>query len=119
MYTGCVTKFSDFLLLKLQQFEREQGHRISLDKFADYLEVSRPLVSYWLSGKFEPSIENIRNIAEKLGLEAYDVLDLPRPDPFVTYASSAASKLKESQKRKIEEQIQKYITANEKESSKS
>lgn len=74
--------FSDYLLSKLQEYEKQRGRRTSLDKFAEYLGVSRPLVSYWLKGT-KPSLENVQILATKFGPEVYDVLNLPRPDPHL------------------------------------
>jgi len=72
-----VPSFSEYLFSKLQEFEKQRGQRTSLDKFAEYLGVSRPLVSYWLKGTL-PSLENVQILARKFGPEVYDVLDLPR-----------------------------------------
>ncbi len=55
-------------------------------------------------------------LAEKLGDEIYDILSAPRPDPFLTFAIAASSKLKEKQKRTIKEQIAHYLNENENES---
>ena len=117
MYTFDMPAFNDFLLQKLQEFERTKGRRITQEEFADFLGVNRISVSYWLSGRNKPSPESAKILADKLGVETYDVLELPRPDPFVEYASSASSRLLDSQKHKIRERIAKYISENEKESS--
>jgi transcriptional regulator with XRE-family HTH domain len=113
MYNYAMTSFSKYLFSKLQEFEKDRGQRISLNDFADYLGVSRPLISYWLSGEKKPSLEKIRIITEKFGPEVYDVLDLPRPDPDLTYLQAHWLNLPPKIKKALREEVEKYITKKE------
>ena len=78
-------EFKDYLLIKLQEYERHVGHRASINEFADYLGVSRSLLSYWLAGKIKPSIPNVQLLAETLGNEIYTILGLIPPDENLQY----------------------------------
>lgn len=117
--------FKDYLFNKFIEWEKEQpGRRSSFSAFARWLsensfgiEIKQQLVSYWIKGSYKPSDDKyVLALAERLGNEIYDVLQTDRPDPFVTYVSRASSNLNDNQKRRIEEEIAKYVTANEKES---
>lgn len=74
--------FPDFMLQKLQEYERAQGKRVSQQAFADHLGVSRQLISGWMNGDFNPSAKNIAILADKLGPEVYDALGILGPDPL-------------------------------------
>jgi transcriptional regulator with XRE-family HTH domain len=74
-----------------------------LDKFAEYIGVSRPLISYWLKGTI-PSLENVQILANKFGPEVYDVLGLPRPNPYLQKINQVFERLSpEQQKRTLQE----------------
>ena len=109
LYTEYMMSFQEYLFSKLQDFEKEQGRRISLDSFAGNLGVSRPLVSYWLSGKTKPSAENIRILASKLGPEVYDILGLTRPDPDLQAITYVWDLLPEESRRFIREQAEALV----------
>lgn len=95
--------FSEYLLSKLQEFEKERGQRTSLDKFAEYIGVSRPLVSYWLKGTI-PSLENVQILASKFGPEVYDVLNLPRPNPLLQKINQIFERLSPEHQKKLAEE---------------
>lgn len=103
--------FSEYLLSKLQEFEKQRGQRTSLDKFAEYLGVSRPLVSYWLKGTI-PSLENVQILARKFGPEVYDVLDLPRPNPYLQKINQLFDRLTPEHQRQLAEDAERYETKN-------
>ena len=112
-----MAKFSNWITGKFLEWQAKQGKRKTLDEFAAYLGVSRPLLNMWMNGdKPRPGQANIKMLSEVFGDEIYDVLDLPRPDPFMLYVQKTSPNLKDNQKKKISEQIAKYITTNEKES---
>lgn len=111
MYNTCVPTFSEYLFTKLQEYEKERGKRTSLDKFAEYLGVSRPLVSYWLKGT-KPSLENIQLLAKKFGPEVYDVLELPRPNPYLQKINQLFEQLTPEHQRQLAEQAEHYQSTN-------
>ena len=69
----------DWLNQKFNEWERSQGRKQSYYTFARYLEVSQSGLGQWMTGSGAPSGDDLLNIANKLGLEIYDVLGLPRP----------------------------------------
>jgi transcriptional regulator with XRE-family HTH domain len=103
--------FSDYLLSKLQDFERQQKRRVSLDAFAEYLGVSRPLVSYWLKGT-KPNLENVRLLAAKFGPEVYDVLELSRPDPYLQKINELWDRIPPEKQQKLAEDAERYELMN-------
>lgn len=107
-----VSSFSDFLLAKLQEYEKRMGKRVSLDEFASQLGVSRPLVSYWLKGT-KPSLENVKILAETFGAEIYDVLDLPRPNPYLQKITQLFERISPEHQRKLVEDAERYEEKNE------
>ena len=65
----------------------------TLAEFADYLEVGRPALSMWLSGKRQPNSRMAQKLADKLGPEVYDVLGMARPDEQTQHLIQAFGKL--------------------------
>lgn len=109
---GHVPSFSNYLLAKLQEYEKRMGKRVSLDEFATHIGVSRPLVSYWLKGT-KPSLENVRILADTFGSEVYDVLGLPRPNPYLQKISQLFERLSPEHQRRLAEDAEKYEVKNE------
>lgn len=113
MYICSVNTFPEYLLERIQEFERDKGERTSLDKFAEYIGVSRPLVSHWLKGKYSPSLENVRTLAELFGPEIYEVLQLPAPDPDLELLKSIWKHIPEEKRRSLREQGESYAAHNQ------
>jgi len=114
IYTVLMIPFDKYIFTKIQEFEKDQGKRVSLDKFAEYLGVSRPLISHWLSGRTKPSLENVRILAEKFGPEIYDVLELTRPDPDLYAITKMWDRILEKSRRSIREQAEALVEGKEK-----
>jgi transcriptional regulator with XRE-family HTH domain len=117
MYNPMMPTFAEYLLSKLQEFEKQRGKRTSLDKFAEYIGVSRPLVSYWLKGTI-PGLENVQILANKFGPEVYDVLGLPRPNPFLQKINQVFDSLSAEHQRKLAELAERYEVNNNEENAK-
>ena len=113
IYTELMIPFDKYIFTKIQEFEKEQGKRVSLDKFAEYLGVSRPLISHWLSGRTKPSLENVRILAEKFGPEIYDILELSRPDPDLLAITKVWYQIPEKSRRAIREQAEALVEGKE------
>lgn len=107
-----VPTFSQFLLSKLQEFEKQRGQRTTLDKFAEHLGVKRPILSIWLSGKSKPSLDSVRQLAEVLGPEVYEVLDLPQPNPYLQKINQLFERLSPEHQRKLAEDAEHYEANN-------
>ena len=72
---------AEWLNLKFLSWEQSEGRRKTLGQFAEYLGVSRISLSDWMNGKYAPKAQNIGKLAERLGLEIYDLVGIPRPLP--------------------------------------
>ena len=104
-------KFKQFLELKFLEWQSQQGGRKTVAQFAKFLGVGQSTVSmWWNNDERVPEGENLRKIAEKLGIEVYDVLGLPRPDADLLYLQSIWGELDPSQRRVLREQAEKYKT---------
>jgi hypothetical protein len=73
-------EFSSFIEQKYLEWQTREGRGPVAD-FADWLGSKQPTVSMWMSGENTPRDEGvIYRLALRLGLEVYDILELPRPD---------------------------------------
>lgn len=77
-------KFSKFLEFKYLEWQQNVGRK-TVKEFAAYIGVSTSTISTWWNEDRVPEGENIQKLASKLGIEVYDSLDLPRPDPDLLY----------------------------------
>lgn len=77
--------------LKAWQIDQvTKDRKTSLIYFANYLGISRSVVSMWMNGEREPSLDSLKtiapNLAKLLGPYVYDELGLQRPEPeIITY----------------------------------
>ena len=55
--------------------------RMSQDKFADFLGISRPTVGFYENGKRQPDAFVLKQIAERCGVSADYLLGLPNAKP--------------------------------------
>lgn len=76
-------EFKNWLMDQFVEWERKQASRQTYSAFARYLDVKQPSLSGWLAGDYVPTGENLEKVANKLGLEVYDALGLPRPDSML------------------------------------
>lgn len=102
--------FRQWIENKYLQWQSNQGGRRTVMQFAEYLQLSQQTVSNWLNGTRQPTGENIRKIAEKLGLEVYDVLGLQRPNPVLHYITKHWDDLPLELQNKFMEEAEAYIT---------
>lgn len=101
-----VMTFPELLEQKYLQWQTQQGKRRTLDEFAEYLGVGRPVLSNWLTGKRNPGIESLRLLSSRLGFEVYDVLGLPRPDEDLAYISQNWQELDPSVRKSLRQQAE-------------
>lgn len=105
--------FPQLLERKFLEWQQEQGGRRTVAEFAKWIGVKQSSVSMWWNGANEPSGESIRLLAEKLGLEVYDALNLQRPDPDLHYIQSNWELIDPDERQAIRDQMEKYATKNE------
>jgi len=75
-----MTTFSEFMNKKFVEWQAQLGKRKTLEEFASFIGVSRPLLSMWMNGTHTPGNENIKLLNEIFGQE-----DL-RPDHLLLSA---------------------------------
>ena len=105
-----MTDFSSWLENQYIDWQKSAGSRKTINEFADFLGVSQPLVSMWMNGKRRPGAENIDALAEVLGDEIYDLLNIPRPDPDLLSIKKLWAKLPETARHALAEQAARYTT---------
>ncbi len=77
------------------------GKRKTIGEFAEYLNISRSLLSHYMNGSRSPSKENAHKIAVKLGPEIFDLLGLARPDPYLQTIINGWDDLDEKQRQEL------------------
>ena len=108
----CV-KFSQYLEMKFLEWQTKGGKRKTVVEFADYIGVKQQTLSKWWNSDGKPEGENVRKLADKFGLEVYDVLGLPRPDADLHYISSNWDRINGEKRRALREQAERYVAENE------
>lgn len=103
-----MSTWSKFILLKMQEREKELGRRVTNKEFGEWLNVSASTISQWVNGKYPPSLDIVPHIAEKLGPGVYDVLNLSRPDPELRYINNRWDNLPDDARRQIHEIVERY-----------
>lgn len=113
-YTMLVTmnNFSSWITRKYVEWQAKEGRRKTIEEFAAYLGTSRPLVNMWMNGNKKPGRENIKILAELFGNEIYDVLELPRPNPYKQVIDRVWEFLPEDFQKRISEEAEEYEEKN-------
>ena len=105
--------FSNWITKKFVEWQAAEGKRKTIEEFAAYLGTSRPLVNMWMNGNKKPGGENIKILAELFGNEIYDVLDLPRPNPYLQKINRVWEFIPEDIQIKLTKEAEKYEAQNE------
>lgn len=103
------TNFRQYLELKYLEWQREIGGRKTVIEFANYLGVSQQVLSSWWNKDRVPQGENIQKLANKLGLEVYDVLGLKRPNAMLYYITKHWDDLPETIQEEILNKAESYV----------
>lgn len=93
---------------KYLQWQNDLEQRKTVIEFADYLEVNRSLLSYWMNGSRDPSEDNLVKLAFKLGFEIYDVLEKDRPNILYLYVLRNWQNAPQKIQKQLAEIIAKY-----------
>ena len=105
--------FPELLEQKYLQWQSQQGKRKTLDEFAEYIGVGRPVLSNWLTGKRKPGIESLRLLSNKLGFEVYDVHGLPRPDEDLAFISQNWENVSPEFRSKFRGEVEEHLAHEE------
>ena len=89
------------------------GERHTVTEYAEYLGVSRSLLSRYLSGKILPSESNVYRIADVLGNEIYDIMEIPKPDPLLRYINRQWDYLTPEEQKQIMELLDSFTAQEE------
>jgi len=96
--------------MKFLTWQMESGGRRTVAEFAEWIGLPQSTLSTWWSGKFKPTGDKVKILANKLGPEVYDALDLPRPDPDLHYLQAHWLTLPGDARRAICDIVDKYKT---------
>lgn len=77
------SEFAKWLETKYLEWQQRAGGRKTLTEFAAWLEIGNATVNQWINGQARPRPEFAFRLAQRLGLEVYQQLDLPSPDPLL------------------------------------
>jgi transcriptional regulator with XRE-family HTH domain len=102
-------RFSTFFEKKFVEYQSSLGRRISINEFADYVGYSQPTISKWLAGNQVPSGEAVDRLAVLFGMEVYDALDIPRPDPRLALLMQRFRSTPEENKNELLELVANYL----------
>lgn len=108
-----MTKLPEYLTRKYLGWQTEEGERKTLEEFANYLGVNRSLLSFWMNGTRVPNEDNADKMAEILGNEIYDVLGMPRPNPYLQRINRVWEFLPDDVQQQIANEAEKYEAQNE------
>jgi len=105
--------FPEWINKKFVLWQAERGERKTIQEFAAFLGISRPLLNMWMNANRKPGTENIKILEEIFGLEVYDALGLPRPNPYLQRVNRVWEFLPEAIQLKIAEEAETYEAKNE------
>jgi transcriptional regulator with XRE-family HTH domain len=108
-----MSTFSDWITKKYLNWQAEVGKRKTIDDFAAYLGISRPLLNMWMNGdKPRPGPANIKLLAEIYGNEVYDAVGIPRPNPYLEKINQVFENISEDHQRQLAEDAERYVIGN-------
>jgi len=113
MYTSKMTTLPDYLTQTFLEWQAAEGQRKTLEDFAIYIGVSRPIVSFWMNGKRTPNIEHCEKISLRFGNEIYDVLGIARPDIYLQRINRIWNELSPEIQKRIADEAEGYRIQNE------
>jgi transcriptional regulator with XRE-family HTH domain len=105
-------KFPQFLEYKFLEWQQREGGRKTVRQFAAYIGVSAASISTWWNENRVPEGDNVRKLADKFGIEVYDALGIPRPDPDLLYIQQQWESYTPEERQMLREQAEKYKIKN-------
>jgi len=105
--------FSALLERKYLEWQIEKGERISQAEFARLIGVSRASLTMWMNGTHLPDLESAKKIANLLGPEIFDALDLPRQNPYLQKINQIFERLSPEHQQKLAEDAERYEMNND------
>lgn len=108
-----MNNFAQFMNKKYVEWQAELGKRKTLEEFAAYIGVSRPLLSMWMNGTHKPGHENSKILIEIFGIETYDALELPRPNPLLQAINARWERIPPDKQQKLLELSEQFEIKND------
>lgn len=96
-------QFGRWLEQKYIHWVAETGRRRTIAEFAEWLGVSRPLLSSYMSGSRKPKYSNADLIAARLGPEAYALLGYREPGNLLSSLQAHWTQLNDRERAVIEQ----------------
>lgn len=103
--------FAVLLERKFLEWQLEVGRKSQAD-FADLLGVKRTSLTMWMNGTHLPDIESAKKLSNVLGPEIFDILDLPRPNPYLQKINQVFERLSHEQQQKLTEMAERFAGNN-------
>ena len=108
--------FAEILESAFAEWRKQQTKRrssVSINSFAEYLGVSRAIVSYWMRDERTPNIDSVNQIIDKLeallGPSVYDKLGLSRPDDQFGQLKTQYDLVPQAEKEKFLDEVRKLL----------
>ena len=108
--------FSEILEEAFAEWRKTQTRKregVSLNKFAEYLGVSRAIVSFWLRNIRKPNIDSVNQVIDKLeailGPSVYDRLGLSRIDDGYGELKTSYDAVPQAEKEKFLDEVRKLL----------
>lgn len=108
-----MSEFSDWITRKFVEWQATQGRRKTIEEFATFIGVSRPLVNMWMNANQKPGKENIKLLAKIFGVDVYDALNMDRPNPYLERANQSWEFIPEERQKQIAEEAEQYAAQNQ------
>jgi hypothetical protein len=104
-------EFSEWITHKYIEWRGDAvGRERSVTGYAEYLGVTQQLLSGWMNGEFKPAQKNAEKIANKVGGEVYEVLEIPQAErPVPKNLRELINKIPPENQEELRDLIEAYI----------
>jgi transcriptional regulator with XRE-family HTH domain len=106
------SEFAALMEKKYLEWQLAQGERKSIEAFAEHLNIKKTTLVQWMNDQRKPGPENVERLAEALGIEVYDALNLPRPDERLLQIKKVWEDLSEEEQVAFAAEIERTAASN-------
>ncbi len=96
----------------------DQGGSMTVEEFAQYLDVSRDALYKWINGQRVPDLECVEKLADKLGPEVYALVGLPLPNQQLLRIKRSWEDLSEEEQEEFATEIERTAASNKQKAAK-
>jgi hypothetical protein len=100
--------FSQYLEKFYLNWQMKNG-RASIREFSRWLDINHAMVDQWMNGKGKPGPKSIPKLARKLGLEIYDIFEIPRPPRVIHDIESIYDTLPHTDRAEFEDDFDHWL----------